>query len=362
MSRKTSVLTSRVDDLRSKKDRAITRAKQINLAVWGVAAGTMIYGAVNVTMLVVEHDVPWPIAPLLSLMVDLGLCVALWSAPVLAEYSRTSGWVNILRWVTAIMSWALNAAKPALAFTAVAGAAAVWSPDWTGVFIHSCGPVLLIVVAEAAASLQRTLAEIVRELEKAVAEAERALAEHHAAAQVAAQRSPVSAHASWGAPLTAQPDERPSQGAAQPDRRALTGEATGPATAGHHGPAGVGGPGSAAVEAAQQQGRPPLHLVTPPPAGVGLAGQATASTAPGGPVSQPGAAASQQPNTAETTDPEVRMREFWDTSVAAGRVPTGAELARAGGVSPATGRRRRADWEAGLPVHLRGGDSDAASA
>ncbi|WP_117210571.1 hypothetical protein [Allorhizocola rhizosphaerae] len=49
------------------------------------------------------------------------------------------------------------------------------------------------------------------------------------------------------------------------------------------------------------------------------------------------------------------MRRFWDHEVAAGRVPTGAELSRAAGVPPATGlgRRKRREWEAELPEHLQ---------
>ncbi|SNY72754.1 hypothetical protein [Paractinoplanes atraurantiacus] len=153
----------RAEQLRKRVEQAKAKSDNINRATWGVAAGVMIYGTVNVTMLLVEHHVPWQIAPLLSLMVDLGLCVALWAAPVLAEYGRKSGWVNVLRWVTALMSWGLNVAEPALA------------RDWVGVGIHSCGPVLLIVVAEAGAALQRTLAEIVAELDAELATAQQAV-------------------------------------------------------------------------------------------------------------------------------------------------------------------------------------------
>ena len=51
------------------------------------------------------------------------------------------------------------------------------------------------------------------------------------------------------------------------------------------------------------------------------------------------------------------MRRFWDKEVASGRVPTGAELSRAAGVPPRTGlgRRKRREWEAELPDHLKSG-------
>jgi hypothetical protein len=49
------------------------------------------------------------------------------------------------------------------------------------------------------------------------------------------------------------------------------------------------------------------------------------------------------------------MRRFWDREVASGRVPTGAELSRAAGVPPTTGlgRRKRREWAAELPEHLK---------
>ncbi|WP_433732564.1 hypothetical protein ACQP2Y_46745 (plasmid) [Actinoplanes sp. CA-051413] len=154
---------ARAEELGKKVEQARTKSANINRATWGVAVGVMIYGTVNVTMLLIQHHVPWLIAPLLSLMVDLGLIVALLAAPVLADYGRKSGWVNTLRWITALMSWGLNVTEPAL------------KGDWVGVGIHSCGPLLLIVVAEAGAALQRTLADIVGELAAELATAQQAV-------------------------------------------------------------------------------------------------------------------------------------------------------------------------------------------
>jgi hypothetical protein len=50
------------------------------------------------------------------------------------------------------------------------------------------------------------------------------------------------------------------------------------------------------------------------------------------------------------------MRRFWNTEIAEGRVPTGAELSRAAGVPPSTGlgRRKRREWEAELHDHIKG--------
>jgi len=53
--------------------------------------------------------------------------------------------------------------------------------------------------------------------------------------------------------------------------------------------------------------------------------------------------------------PVAAMRRFWNSEVAQGRVPTGAELSRAARVPPRTGlgRRKRRAWESELPEHLR---------
>lgn len=354
-----------VDRLRREAKQARAKSTQVNRAAWGVAIGVMIYGAVNVTLLLVDHDVPWLIAPLLSLMVDLGLCVALWSAPILAEYGRRSGWVTVLRLFTALMSWGLNAARPALR-VAESGQA---DPDWVGVGLHSCGPLLLLVVAEAAAALQRTLASIVNELDEKTAKAEHAAQAAAAAERAATRTGRVSAHVTPAAPLTtsrAEPsavspplaDDRPAPLTTTPaERSPLTGSGalTPSSTSGRPAEA-TGHVDQVEVARDAEAHRPGLHLVTPPT-------PHTPHT--GGPSQRTSAQASADETTDETTDemdPETRMRAFWDRETAAGRVPTGAELARVGQVSPATGKRRRAAWEAELPEQLRGGGVDVASA
>lgn len=128
-----------------------TRVK-INRAVWGIACGVMIYGAINVTLLLAMHGVPMLAAPLLPLMVDLAMCAGLWGDRVMHRYGRRAGWVTALRWITATMTLALNITRPAL------------DADWVGLGIHSCGPLLILAVAEAAGSFQRHFSGIVREL------------------------------------------------------------------------------------------------------------------------------------------------------------------------------------------------------
>lgn len=128
---------------------------RLNRAVWGVAVGVMTYGAINVTSLLMRHGVSPFVAWVLSVMIDLGMCVGLWGERVLHHYNRRDTWVTSLRWVTAVMTLTLNTARPAL------------ERDLVGVGIHAVGPILLLVVAEAAGSIQRQLTEIVRELQPA---------------------------------------------------------------------------------------------------------------------------------------------------------------------------------------------------
>lgn len=140
-------------ELRAEKAKIQRASSRMNIALWAIAAGVMIYGAGNVTELMLAHRAPWPTAPLLSLMVDLGLCVALWGDRALQLYNRKAGWLVVLRWATAAMTWALNVAGSALRH------------DWVGVGIWSCGPVLLVIVAEAAAAIQRQVTAIVADLD-----------------------------------------------------------------------------------------------------------------------------------------------------------------------------------------------------
>ncbi|MEV4081558.1 hypothetical protein ACGFJC_12990 [Nonomuraea fuscirosea] len=139
-------------------------SRNVHRAVWGVAIGVMIYGAGNVTGLLLDHGVHPAIAWMLSPMVDLGLVVALVGGKALDRYQVRAGWLAMLRWTAGLMTWSLNVAGPALRPDGV---------DGVGVLIHSCGPVLLLIVAEAAASVQRgiadAMAQLHREMEAAAA-------------------------------------------------------------------------------------------------------------------------------------------------------------------------------------------------
>lgn len=55
------------------------------------------------------------------------------------------------------------------------------------------------------------------------------------------------------------------------------------------------------------------------------------------------------------------MRAHWDRETAAGRVPTGAELASAAGAAPSLGRRKAAEWrtEPAAPTSDTASSNDA---
>jgi hypothetical protein len=151
----------------------------INVAVWGIALGVMIYGAINVTALLIDHGVWVQVAWLLSVMIDLAMCVALVRDRVLHRYGRRDGWVTALRWLTAVMTLVLNTTRPALAH------------DWVGVGIHTAGPVLLMLVAEGASSFQRQLTAIIRDLQLQLHELADAAGHHYATGRLAEDGSPV---------------------------------------------------------------------------------------------------------------------------------------------------------------------------
>lgn len=158
----------------------------INICVWAVAVGVMIYGVGNVYGLLTAHDVPADIAWLLSPMVDAGLCVGLVGTRGLTRYGVSAGWVGALRWITALMTWGLNIATP------------ITKQDVLGVFIHSVGPILLFVVVEAAAYFQQKIGRVIADKQEALDAVDRqrdAEKAHRAdvSAQLAATRAELSA-------------------------------------------------------------------------------------------------------------------------------------------------------------------------
>jgi hypothetical protein len=100
---------------------------------------------------------------------------------------------------------------------------------------------------------------------------------------------------------------------------------------------------------------PPSAIVTPGPVRLALA--AAAGPAAGPPAGTGGG----QPSAVSAT---AVMRAYWDTEIAAGRVPSGADLVRAAGLSPSSslGRQLRARWLPEVPGQAGAGELDGARA
>jgi hypothetical protein len=99
-----------------------------------------------------------------------------------------------------------------------------------------------------------------------------------------------------------------------------------------------------------------------PPKGIGASGNAGKNSQGDSPENPDGVVKSGYRAAKET------MRECWDAEIAAGRVPTGADLNRAADKDPgySLGRARAKEWRAELPAGMAGdpaddGDADEAS-
>lgn len=399
------VVALQVERLRRTVERMIWSAILLGLAftainVQGFAAGNSKTGSL-----------PWLAAWLLDPMVSLVVVAILLAESVTSRWQvKTGGWVRVAKWYSLGATYAMNTWQSWSKVIASHG-----TEGHELVVLHSVPPLLVLVAAEAAPILRARLTEAV--LVAAQRSAER-VAKSTEAVTNAQQFSPVStkrpaapAPGVERAPATGYPVERPAVIAHNGERSvapAHNGER--PAVTAHNGerPALSAHPtvsvpvstleteqptvsvpvtnprsatpalGDDAIPTTRPEPvRPDLHLV--PPAGE------TSHTAPTPPTSTSPHTAhtrgtepmslvlsdqlSGDETTDETTDetaeaigPEILMRLHWEREVAEGRVPTGADLARAGGVSSATGRRRRAEWAAELPANLPGGDRDAVPA
>ncbi|MFD9248365.1 DUF2637 domain-containing protein [Streptomyces bottropensis] len=135
---------------------------------WAITAGALLFSVLTVTPLVRSVSPPgwlWT-APILPIVVDAAVIIVVRLDSVISRLGGDSGaWPVLLRWMTGLMTLALNIGNSAL------------HHDWVGMAVHSVAPLLLIVTAEAGLSYRRAitgaLARIAREQAEA-AEQERA--------------------------------------------------------------------------------------------------------------------------------------------------------------------------------------------
>ncbi|MFB6678048.1 DUF2637 domain-containing protein [Streptomyces sp. NPDC056390] len=154
--------------MNSVQTRSAERA--LSGGTWLIVCGAMLYSILTVTPLMAKHTAPewaWT-APILPLVVDAAVVIVVKLDDVLARLGGHGGrWPIVLRWMTGLMTWALNIADSAL------------KKDLVGVAVHSVAPLLLIVTAETSLAYRRAIASAVAALE-AERRAERAQREQEA--------------------------------------------------------------------------------------------------------------------------------------------------------------------------------------
>ncbi|MFJ9088720.1 DUF2637 domain-containing protein [Streptomyces sp. NPDC102384] len=147
--------------MNSVQTRSAERA--LSGGTWLIVCGAMLYSILTVTPLMAKHTAPdwvWT-APILPLVVDAAVVIVVKLDDVLARLGGHGGkWPITLRWMTGLMTWALNVGDSAL------------KKDLVGVAIHSVAPLLLIVTAESSLAYRRALAAALAAL-KAEEKAER---------------------------------------------------------------------------------------------------------------------------------------------------------------------------------------------
>ncbi|GAA3800987.1 hypothetical protein GCM10022403_039070 [Streptomyces coacervatus] len=142
----------------------------MSVGTWLIVSGAMLYSVLTVTPLMASHTADrwdWT-APILPLVVDAAVVIVVKLDDVLARLGGHGGkWPVALRWMTGLMTLALNTADSAL------------KNDLVGMAVHAVAPLLLIVTAETGLAYRRAIATAVSKLETAQ-KANREQAEHKA--------------------------------------------------------------------------------------------------------------------------------------------------------------------------------------
>ncbi|WP_125263127.1 DUF2637 domain-containing protein [Streptomyces alboflavus] len=144
--------------------------RALSVGTWLIVCGAMLYSILTVTPLMAAHTAEawaWT-APILPLVVDAAVVIVVRLDDVLARLGGHGGrWPIALRWMTGLMTLALNTADSAL------------EKDLVGAAVHAVAPLLLIVTAETGLAYRRALATAAAAL-KAEQQAERERAEEAA--------------------------------------------------------------------------------------------------------------------------------------------------------------------------------------
>ncbi|GAA0922206.1 DUF2637 domain-containing protein [Streptomyces thermoalcalitolerans] len=131
--------------------------RALSVGTWLIVCGAMLYSVLTVTPLMAAHtpdEWDWT-APILPLVVDAAVVIVVRLDSVLARLGERGGrWPVTLRWMTGVMTLALNTADSAL------------KKDLVGVAVHAVAPLLLIVTAETGLAYRRSIAAAVTALEE----------------------------------------------------------------------------------------------------------------------------------------------------------------------------------------------------
>ncbi|MFI6640125.1 DUF2637 domain-containing protein [Streptomyces sp. NPDC050504] len=130
--------------------------KALSVGTWLIVSGAMLFSVLTVTPLMAKHTADawdWT-APILPLVVDAAVVIVVKLDDVLARLGGHGGrWPVVLRWMTGLMTLALNTADSAL------------RKDLVGVSVHAVAPLLLIVTAETGLAYRRAIARALSALE-----------------------------------------------------------------------------------------------------------------------------------------------------------------------------------------------------
>ncbi|MFD5815151.1 DUF2637 domain-containing protein [Streptomyces sp. NPDC127038] len=132
--------------------------RALSAGTWLIVFGAMLYSVLTVTPLMAAHTADqwdWT-APILPLVVDAAVVIVVKLDDVLARLGGNGGrWPVVLRWMTGLMTLALNTADAALA------------KDLVGVAVHAVAPLLLIVTAETGLAYRRAIASALSAIQAA---------------------------------------------------------------------------------------------------------------------------------------------------------------------------------------------------
>lgn len=151
--------------------------RTLSLGTWSITFGAVLFSVLTVTPLV-QRTMPagwdWT-APILPLVVDSAVVIVIRLDSTVARLGGDAGrWPAILRWLTGLMTLALNIGDCAL------------KGDLVGVGVHVVAPALLIATGEAGLAYRRAISRRLDDFAREQAEqAERERAEREAREQAA---------------------------------------------------------------------------------------------------------------------------------------------------------------------------------